>query len=165
DLTVWGIMRNAPPLPFLPESVHGTGVIVLATVYAGDPSQGEKLIDPLRKLGTPVGEHTGVMPYTAWQQVLDPLLAPRARNYWKSHNFSRLDDGLFDVLVNTATNLPSPICELIVAAMGGATERPAADSTAYAHRDTRFVVNVHARWENAADDAQCIAWAREFHRN
>jgi FAD/FMN-containing dehydrogenase len=164
DLTVWGVLRNAPPLPFLPESVHGTGVIVLAMMYAGDPSEGEKLIDPLRKLGTPVGEHAGVMPYVAWQQVLDPLLAPRARNYWKSHNLATLEDGLFEVMLDTVSALPSPQCEMILASMGGATARPAADATAYAHRDTRFVINVHARWEDAADDARCIEWARTFYR-
>jgi FAD/FMN-containing dehydrogenase len=164
DLTVWGVLRNAPPLPFLPESVHGTGVIVLAMMYAGDPSEGEKLIDPLRKLGTPVGEHAGVMPYAAWQQVLDPLLAPRARNYWKSHNLATLEDGLFEVMLDTVSALPSPQCEMILASMGGATARPAADATAYAHRDTRFVINVHARWEDATDDARCIEWARTFYR-
>jgi len=164
DLTVWAILRNAPPLPFLPESVHGTGVVVLAMCYAGDPSQGEKLIDPLRKLGTPVGEHVGVMPYAGWQQALDPLLAARARNYWKSHNFTSLADGLCDVLVETTSTLPSPMCELIVASMDGATARPAADATAYSHRDAKFVVNVHARWEGAGGDERCIAWAREFYR-
>jgi FAD/FMN-containing dehydrogenase len=164
DLTVWSVLRNAPPLPFLPESVHGTGVVVLAMMHAGDPAQGEAIIDPLRRFGTPVGEHVGVMPYTAWQQVLDPLLAPRARNYWKSHNFKTLEDGLFDVMVDTASALPSPQCEMILASMGGATARAATEATAYPHRDALFVVNVHARWEDPADDARCIAWAREFYR-
>jgi FAD/FMN-containing dehydrogenase len=33
---------------------------------------------------------------------------------------------------------------------------------AYAHRDSKFVLNVHGRWDQAADDERCIAWAREF---
>ena len=44
---------QAPPLPFLPEEVHGKGIIALALLYAGDPKQGEPLIEPLRKFGTP----------------------------------------------------------------------------------------------------------------
>jgi FAD/FMN-containing dehydrogenase len=35
-------------------------------------------------------------------------------------------------------------------------------ATAYAHRLTRFVLNVHARWDHPADDRRCIDWAREF---
>ena len=156
------VLRLAPPLPFLPATVHGQGVIVLAVLYAGDPKQGEPLIQPLRKFGTPAGEHVGVQPYAAWQQTFDPLLTAGVRNYWKSHNFSTLDDGLFDVVIDYIGKLPSPQSEIFFGAIGGATTRPAPDSAAYAHRDAMFVMNVHGRWEDPADDERCIAWARDF---
>src|SRR5512139_3737351 len=74
DLNVWMVTRKAPPLPFLPQDVHGKEIVVLAMCYAGDPTEGEKLIEPLRGFGTAHGEHFGVQPYTAWQQAFDPLL-------------------------------------------------------------------------------------------
>ncbi len=40
DLSVWTVLRQAPPLPFLPAEVHGKEVVVLALLYAGDPKQG-----------------------------------------------------------------------------------------------------------------------------
>ena len=162
ELSVWAVLRKAPPLPFLPEQVHGKEIVALALLYSGDPSQGESLIEPLRKFGTPVGEHVGVQPYTAWQQAFDPLLTPGARNYWKSHNFSRLDDKLFDAVIEYIGKLPSPQCEIFFGAIGGATTRAAPDSAAYAHRDAQFVMNVHGRWEDPADDERCIGWARDF---
>ena len=33
---------------------------------------------------------------------------------------------------------------------------------AYSSRDAKYVMNVHGRWETAAEDAGVIAWAREF---
>lgn len=162
DLSVWTVLRQAPPLPFLAKEVHGKDVIVLALLYTGSPAQGEPLIEPLRRFGTPVGEHVGVQPYIAWQQAFDPLLTAGARNYWKSHNLTALDDGLFDVVSEYAGRLPSPQCEIFFAALGGATTRPAPDSAAYPHRDARFVMNVHSRWESTADDTHCIAWARDL---
>jgi len=162
DLSVWTVLRLAPPLPFLPAAVHGKGVIVLALLYVGDPKRGEPLIQPLRKFGTPAGEHVGVQPYTAWQQTFDPLLTAGVRNYWKSHNLSTLDDGLFDIVIDYIGKQPSPLCEIFFGAIGGATTRPAPDSAAYAHRDAMFVMNVHDRWEDPADDERCIAWARDF---
>jgi FAD/FMN-containing dehydrogenase len=162
ELSVWPVLRQAPPLPFLPPEVHGKGIIVLALLYAGAPKQGETLIAPLRKFGTLVGEHVGVQPYTVWQQTFDPLLTPGARNYWKSHNFSTLEDGLFDVVIEYVGKLPSPQSEIFFGALGGATTRPAPDSAAYAHRDAMFVMNFHGRWENPADDERCIRWARDF---
>ena len=162
ELSVWAVLRQAPPLPFLPEAVHGKEIIALALIYTGDPKLGEPLVEPLRKFGTPLGEHVGVQPYIAWQQAFDPLLTPGARNYWKSHNFSVLDDGLFDVVIEYVKKLPSPQCEIFFGAIGGATTRPAPDSAAYAHRDALFVMNVHGRWTDKADDERCIRWARDY---
>jgi len=162
ELSVWTVLRQAPPLPFLSEEVHGKPIIALALLYAGDPKQGEPLIEPLRRFGTPLGEHVGVQPYVNWQQAFDPLLTPGARNYWKSHNFSTLKDGLFDVVIEYINKLPSPQCEIFFGAIGGATTRPAPDSAAYAHRDAQFVMNVHGRWEDPADDERCIRWARDY---
>ncbi len=146
ELSVWPILRQAPPLPFLPAEVHGKGIVALALLYAGAPKQGEPLIEPLRKFGTLLGEHVGVQPYIAWQQAFDPLLTAGARNYWKSHNLSTLKDGLFDAVIEYIEKLPSPQCEIFFGALGGATTRPAPDSAAYAHRDATFVMNVHGRW-------------------
>jgi FAD/FMN-containing dehydrogenase len=162
ELAVWTVLRQAPPLPFLPERVHGTPIVALALIYAGEPAQGEALIAPLRKFGAPVGEMVGVQPYTAWQQAFDPLLTPGARNYWKSHNFATLQDGLFDAVLTALGTLPSPQCEIFIGALGGATMRPAPDAAAYPNRDARFVMNVHGRWETPAEDARGIAWARAF---
>jgi FAD/FMN-containing dehydrogenase len=161
-LSVWAILRQAPPLPFLPERVYGKGIVALALIYVGDPKQGGPDIEPLRKFGTPLGEHVGLQPYVAWQQTFDPLLTPGARNYWKSHNLSTLKDGLFDAVIESIEKLPSPQCEIFFGAIGGATTRPAPDSTAYTHRDAMFVMNVHGRWEDPADDKRCIGWARDF---
>ncbi len=162
ELAVWAVVRLAPPLPFLPESAHGKPIVALALLYAGEPARGLPLVEPLRGFGTPLGEHIAEQPYAGWQKTFDPLLAPGARNYWKSHNFSTLADGLFDATMDAITELPSPQCEIFFGGIGGAASRVAPDATAYAHRETQFAMNVHGRWEQPEDDARCVRWAREF---
>lgn len=162
EMNIWVVMRKAPPLPFLPAEVHGQDVIVLAIFYAGDEQQGQALVEPLRGFGTPYGEHIGMMPYTAWQKAFDPLLTPGARNYWKSHNFSVLSDDALATITDYAGRLPSDPSEIFIGLLGGQISRIAADATAYAQRDAQFVMNVHIRWTDAADDQRCIAWARDF---
>ena len=162
ELSVWMFTRKAPPLPFLPEKVHGKEIVALALCYAGDPAKGEKLIEPLRGFGSAHGEHIGVQPYTDWQQAFDGLLTPGARNYWKSHNFTKLSDGAIDTIVEFAGKLPSPHCEIFVGVIGGQAARVATDAMAYSSRDATCVLNVHGRWETAGEDKKCIAWAREF---
>ena len=162
ELNVWVVLRKAPPLPFLPVSVHGKEVIVLAIFYAGDKADGEKLINPLRSFGDAYGEHIGEQPYTQWQQAFDPLLTPGARNYWKSHNFTELSDGALDSIINYAGKLPTPQCEIFIGLIDGASNRIPSDAMAYCHRDAKFVMNVHGRWDEAAQDEKCISWARAF---
>jgi FAD/FMN-containing dehydrogenase len=162
DLSVWTVLRKAPPLPFLPAAVHGKEVVVLAMLYAGDPREGQTLVQPLQKFGKPLGAHIGVQPYAAWQQAFDPLLTAGARNYWKSHNFTKLADGLIDVVAEYVAKLPSPHCEIFFGSIGGATKRPKPEDAAYAHRDAEYVMNVHGRWETPAEDERCIQWCRDY---
>lgn len=162
DLTVWAVLRKAPPLPFLPPQAHGQDALVLP-VFSPSPSDaGDAAIERIAKLGEPLGMHVGPMPYAAWQQIFDPMLTPGARNYWKSHNFTQLSDGALDVVLRYASDLPTPQCEIFLGLLGGQAGAPPPQATAYPHRDALYVMNVHTRWEDPADDERCIAWARSF---
>ena len=162
ELSAWAVLRKAPPLPFLPEDVHGKNVLIHPFVWSGDLDAGEAAIAGLRDFGNPVGTHMGPMPFADFQQAFDALLTPGARNYWKSHNFKSLSDRTIETVLEYAGKLPSDQSEIFIANLGGAINRVAADATAYAHRDIEFVLNVHTRWEDAGDDDKCVSWAREF---
>jgi FAD/FMN-containing dehydrogenase len=162
DLNVWVVLRKAPPLPFLPEDAHFKEAVIFACFYAGDPSEGEKLLEPFRSFGTPYGEFIGVQPFAAWQQAFDPLLTPGFRNYWKSHNFAELPDAAIDVALKYVSDLPSPHTEIFFGLVGGQASRVPEDATAYSQRDALWACNVHGRWESPDDDQKVISWAREF---
>lgn len=162
DLNVWLVMRKAPPLPFLPQDVHGKEVVILAAFYAGDMKEGERLLQPLREVGNPIADVIGPHPFTGWQTAFDPLLTPGARNYWKSHNFTELADGLIDTALDYLGRLPSDQTEIFFGRLGGAVNEVAPDATAYPHRDAEYVMNVHARWEDTGDDSKCIKWSRDY---
>jgi len=164
ELSVWVVMRQAPPLPFLPPEVQGQNVLVLPLCYVGAEDRGRKLIAPLAEFGTVLGQHVGMQPFTAWQQAFDPLLTPGARNYWKSHNFSDLKDGFLDAIVEHAGAMPSPQCEIFIGQLGGQTARVPVDATAFGNRDANFVMNVHGRWNSPAEDQAGVDWARTVYR-
>ncbi len=162
ELTCWVVMRKAPPLPFLPKEVHGKEVLVFAVCYAGDLEKGRKAVAPIQALGKPIADVVGPSPFAGWQTAFDPLLTPGARNYWKSHDFVELGDGAIKVMLDYVGRLPSPDCEVFLGNLGGAVNRVPAQATAYPHRDIQFVMNVHTRWSNEANDKECIAWARQL---
>ena len=160
DMTAWLVLRKAPPLPFLPAVVHGREVVVVAFCWLGEMAKGQELAAGLRGCGKPVGEHVGAMPFAAWQVAFDPLLAPGARNYWKSHDFKALDRDVERVVCDAVGRLPSDECEVFIGHLGGAVNRVAASDTAYPHRDVEYVINVHTRWREPSQDSECIGWAR-----
>jgi FAD/FMN-containing dehydrogenase len=161
ELTCWVVMRQAPPLPFLPAEWHGREVLVLAMCYCGDLVEGETATAGLRSIGKPIADVVSPNPFAGWQQAFDPLLTPGARNYWKSHDFTQLSDATIDILIDAIRTLPGPECEIFVGHVGGAAGRVAQDATAFPQRNSHFVMNVHARWREPAMDQACIGWARK----
>ncbi len=111
-------------------------------------------------MGEPIADVISPHSFTEFQTAFDGLLTPGARNYWKSHDFLELSDGLLDTLIEQVEAIPDPQCEIFIAQMGGATKRVAADATAYRHRDVEFIMNVHGRWDDAANDDAVIEWCR-----
>lgn len=164
DLTVWAVMRSAPPFPFLDKAYHGKPVLIIVFIYFGDSKNEQSIVNQILSLGTPLGH--GIQPhsFTAFQQAFDPLLTPGARNYWKTHNFKDISDDLINILVNYGKNLPSNHTEIFIAQMGGFTKTIAHDATAYPHRDIEYIMNVHVRWDDQKNDQACIDSAKHFYQ-
>jgi len=163
EMTVWMVARHAPPLPFLPDDVHGKMVVIVPFVWLGEPEEGEKLIQPIREATPSLGEGIGMNPWVGWQSGFDGLVDHGARNYWKSHHLKDLSDDCIDQIVAFAGKLPSEECEVFIPHMEGAPSRAPQNDTAFAHRSTPFVLSIHTRWQETADDEKCLKWAREFH--
>jgi len=162
EMSCWFVLRQAPPLPFLSEEWHGKEVLMLALFYSGKIEDGERLAKPLRNFGKPIADVISPHQYKTWQTLLDPMLTPGARNYWKSHDFLDLTDDLIDVLIEQTRRIPDPQSEIAFAQLGGAVTRIPINATAYGHRNAQFVMNVHGRWEDPVKDEACIGWARNL---
>ena len=163
ELSAWVVMRKAPPLPFLPADVHGTDVVVIAVLYSGDMQAAERAIAPLRAIGKPIADVVSPHPYTGFQAAFDPLLTPGARNYWKTHDLAPMGDEALDLAIDAVRRLPGEQCEVFLAQLGGAVRATPEDATAYSGRNADWIVNVHARWTDPAQDERCIGWARRLY--
>ncbi len=163
EMTVWMVIRHAPPLPFLPSEVHGKRVVVVPFVWLGNEEEGKVLIKPIQEATSSHGEAIGMNPWVDWQSGFDGLVGHGARNYWKSHHIKELSDDCIDKIITFGGTMPSPECEVFIPHMEGAPSRVPFDETAFSHRTAPFVLNIHTRWQNAPDDPKCTAWARDFH--
>ena len=164
EMTIWMVIRHAPPLPFLPKDVHGKLVILLPFVWLGDYETGQKLLQPIRDFGETLGDGSGMHPWVGWQSAFDGLVSHGARNYWKSHHLKDLSDECIDIFQSYALSMPTEECEIFIPHMEGAPSRIAPNATAFPHRNTPFVLNIHTRWQKVEDDAKAKQWAGDFHK-
>ncbi|MET8446040.1 FAD-binding oxidoreductase [Streptomyces sp. NPDC005209] len=160
ELTTVVSLVTAPPLPFLPPEVHGTRVVAVIGMYAGDPAAGEASVAPLRTLGTPIADAMGPMPYTGMQALLDPMWTAGAHNYFTSAFIEPTDDTL-DAVLRHHLATPTPFSELHLHQLGGAFARVPVGDTAFSQRDASVLLNVVARSPEAAGFDGHVAWARD----
>lgn len=163
EAAVWFVIRHAPPMPFVPEEWHGKKVIILAAFYGGEMAEGERVLQPWRDIGDPIVDAVGSNPYAGWQQAFDALGSAGMRNYWKSHNFVEITDGMIETFVEYGKTIPTEETEIACAQLGGAINEVPTEATAYPHRDAEFTMVLHTRWEDSQDDEAFTGWARDAH--
>jgi FAD/FMN-containing dehydrogenase len=152
----------APPLPFLPEEVHGTQVVMVGACYVGAPGEGAEVVRPLKQFGRPIVDLLEPKPYTALQSMFDPLVPHGWHRYWKSVELPPLTDAAIDTLVEHAPAVTSPKSYCIVFQLGGALARVHEDETAFSQRTAAHNVNVNAVWtDDDPDGDRHVAWAQD----
>lgn len=155
-------MTLAPPAPFVPVDRIGKPMAALILVWAGDPTEGEKAIAPLRAIGSPFADGVRSLPYLFIQSMLDGG-APHGRHYyWKSHRLPAVNDEVIDVMMERVTVASAPYWQMNGWAVGGAVTRVDTDATAVGAREVGFDLNVLAEWPPPDPNAEeHRAWVRE----
>jgi len=160
ELSTIANVMNCPPMPFLPEEVHGQLVILGMLAYAGDSEAGKRAIAPFRALATPLADMVKPMPYPEIYPPEDDSYHPTAVA------LTMFVDGVDDaVAASIMEHLERSDASMRVAqlrVLGGAMARVPDDATAFAHRSSRIMVNVAAFYEGEADRPARQAWVEEF---
>ena len=102
ELTTIFELSVAPPLPFLPEDVHGKPIVMVGACHAGTPQDGIDVVRPLKEFGTPIVDLLEPKPYLALQSMFDPSVPHGWHRYWKSVELPPLTDDAIDTLVEHA---------------------------------------------------------------
>ena len=77
ELTTIFNLRVAPPLPFLPEEVHGKPIVMVGACYAGPAEDGSEVVRPLKEFGTPIVDLLEPRPYTGAAVDVRPVRPAR----------------------------------------------------------------------------------------
>ena len=156
------VHRKAPPLPFVPEELHGKPVVMVIPCWVGDPDEGERVIRPLRQFGPPIADVCTVKPYLAHQAMFDPSFPPDRWYYFKSCDVAELTDEIIDITMERSLQIASPLTSFPIWQMGGAVARVGDDETAFNGRRAAFTYNIGACTESAEGFEEERDWVRSF---
>jgi hypothetical protein len=157
------LIWTVPAAPDIPEEHHGKRAIVLAGVHCGSLEEGERVIQPLRELGTPMVDMSGPLPWTAVQSSFDPFFPKGKRQYYfKSRYLKNLDEDTIDALLPHAINPPAPSVLIAIWHYGGAMQRVDSADTAFMGREHPFLFSVDAIWDDPAQNDEVIAYSRAY---
>jgi len=143
----------------LPDGLTITG---LAGCYSADVKEGERVLLPLRSFGKPLVDQFQVMPYTAFQKVMDWWAEPGKQHYWRSGFLNELPDNTLGVLGKYGANKPIRRSGFGVEFPGGKASRIAPDATAFAHRKAKYNFLLLGSWDDAAQNAAGMKWVNDF---
>ncbi|MEZ4864343.1 MAG: FAD-binding oxidoreductase [Caldilineaceae bacterium] len=155
----WGI----PALDPIPQELWGQTIVGVGAMYAGDADEGERILQPLRELATPILDLSGKMPYTMVQKSFDPFFPKAGHLYYnKSTDLTSLDDDVLDAIIARAGEKPTAPSILVLWLYGGAMSRVPVNATAFRGRDVPMLYSVDLVWDDPADSEAYIGWARDY---
>jgi FAD/FMN-containing dehydrogenase len=158
-------LGTVPQLPDIIPELHLRPAIAVACCYAGPVDDGERVVRPLRRFGTPLVDLVGPTLYVDHQSGIDDTVPHGWHYYWKATNLTDLSDEVIEAVADHASRARSPRSYAAIFHMGGAVSRVPREATAYPARDVAHNMSIDAVWLADEDDTVGTSeteWARGF---
>ncbi|MEX1133371.1 MAG: FAD-binding oxidoreductase [Acidimicrobiia bacterium] len=159
ELSTIANVMNCPPMPFVPEELHGSLVIMGLVAWCGEVEAGQKMMKRLAGDAEPIADMTGPISY--------PELYPPEEDYHptavaRTMFADSFDETTAETILDhlAASDASLRVTQLRV--LGGAMARVPNENTAFAHRDRKLMINVAAFYEGPEDLPRREEWVTEL---
>jgi FAD binding domain/Berberine and berberine like len=160
DLTTIVVHRKAPVLPAIPPELHGRPVVAVTVCWAGSIDDGERIVAPMRRFGTPLLDLCAPKPFVTLQAMFDPSFPSGYWYYFRSCDVAELTDDVIDITAEHALKLRSPLTAFPIFQLGGAVARVGDDETVFSGRRAGHTFNINATTPTAEGFDEEREWAR-----
>jgi FAD/FMN-containing dehydrogenase len=146
-LSLAAALVSAPPAPFVPAHLRLQPVVAIAACHVGPVDEGDAVVRQVRCFGRPAVDTFGIQRYVDIQQWFDDGVPHGLHYYCRSEWLRPLDGEGLLALTAAGASRTSPLSQVLVRHMGGATARMAPDATAFRFRQARHILTIAASWE------------------
>lgn len=147
---------------FIMQPAKGAPACGFDICWSGDPRDAEKVLAPLRKVGTPIVDRVAATDYAALQRSGD-ITDPRAQgSYTKSGFTTELTEATIDAILRGLKADATRTATVYFQHAGGAIGRVPAEATAFPFRYATLNMMVFSDWPARQDSTGPVAWAREY---
>jgi FAD/FMN-containing dehydrogenase len=143
-------------------SPAGDPLVALIIGYNGPPEEGERVLEPARRFGSPIADLVAPTSYVKRQTLLDDLGVHGIHRYWKSGFATEFSDAFVDLIVERAASMPSPLSVVGFFYVHGAAARVDPGATAFGLRAKQWDFDIIAQWTDPAEADRQIQWTRDF---
>jgi hypothetical protein len=130
----------------------------IAVTYAGDVTEGERVLQPLREFGPPVVDMIATMPYGLLQRELAKTAVSGVHRTWKSAYVNAFSDELIEAITAAFAASPGNDTAILLEHYGGAANRVSSTATAFPHRDVDKNLVIDAGWRAPEDEEPVRTW-------
>jgi FAD/FMN-containing dehydrogenase len=149
-------VMTAPPMPFLPKELYGKLIVMAMLVYAGAPQAGERVIAPFRALAPPIADMVHPMRYPEVYPPEPEGYHPVAAS--RTMFVDSIDPSVAETILDHLQASTGSMAVAQLRVLGGAMARVPVDATAFAHRNSRIMVNLATLYERPEEKATHEAW-------
>jgi FAD/FMN-containing dehydrogenase len=140
--------------------------LFLAPVWSGEPTQGERILDGLKRLGTPIAASIGPMNYADLLSMFDTEIVNGRHYALQTRWLPELTPDVIASLVAAGSNRTSPLAMIAMHHFHGAATRIPEVGSAFGLRREHFLVEAIAAWDPEDEENGAVhrAWARNLSR-
>ncbi len=156
ELSFIANVMTCPPMPFVPEELHGELVIFSLVCWSGPVDEADAALAPIRAAATPITDMLEPQGYPGMYGPEDPDYHPLAVS--RTLFMDAVDAADARVMLEQLNASDAPMRVVQLRPLGGAMARVANDATAFGHRDRAVMANVAAFYAGPEDVDAKTAW-------
>lgn len=157
-------LHTVPPAAPFPEEHWLKKAGMVMWCVTGDPNQAESVVQPFRKLATPIIDMAGPLPFPVLQSLFDPLMQPGLQWYWNHDFFIELSDEAIETHMEHFAKSPTVLSTVHCYSINGAAQRVAKDATAWNYREANFSQVIVGVDPDPANKDKVKQWSRAYWR-